>query len=186
MLLFRVFPYLAGAHVGEPGHPQYLHPAQGAGRLDNPREYQCWYLSAEASGAAGEVFGDLARWSDGMFGFPALPGARRTLGTYEIPDDTPLVDLDDAQNLLDRGLRPTQVIGSNRPVTQAWALRIFNERAHGGTRKWNGVRWWSYHRPQWRIFGLWEIEPRCVDTGALDVGHPAIVDAARTLVRPLR
>jgi hypothetical protein len=114
-----------------------------------------------------------------------LPGSRRALGTYRVPDGTPILDLDDAEALLDRGLRPTQVIERNRPATQAWALSIFNERASDGGRRWNGVRWWSYHRPQWRIYGLWEITPDGVAIEALDLAHPAVQDAARTLARPV-
>ncbi len=151
------------------------------GRLDNPADYDCWYLAADAPGAVGETFGDLDVWTSGMFSFPALAGADRALGTYKIPDATPILDLDDARNLLDRGLRPTQVIERNRPATQGWALRIFNERTRTGSRKWNGVRWWSYHRPQWRIYGLWELTPECVAVDALALDHPAVVDAARVL-----
>ena len=155
MLLYRVFPSLDSAGEGEPGHPSYIHKPQGKGRLDNPGDYTCWYLSGESSGAVGEVFGDLTSWVDDMFEVPFLAGARRALGTYFIPDDTPLLDLDDAKNLLDRGLRPTQVIIRNRPATQAWALAIFKEANADGSRKWQGVRWWSYQRPSWQIYGLW-------------------------------
>lgn len=186
MLLYRVFPHLPGAAPGDPGHPEYLHKPQGKGRLDNPAEYDCWYLAAEASGAVGETFGDLHVWTSGMFSFPALAGATRALGTYEIPDATPILDLDDARNLLAHGLRPTQVIERNRPVTQGWALQIFSETSASGARKWNGVRWWSYHRPQWRIYGLWELMPHCVKVESLDLNHPAVVDAARALAKRRR
>lgn len=186
MLLYRVFAHLPAATAGQPGHPEYLQPHQGKGRLDNPGEYLCWYMSAEQSGAVGEVFGDLLQWSNPMFAAPHLPGSARALGTYAIPDDTPLVDLDDAQALLDRGLRPTQVIERNRPVTQGWALKIFEERnVSDGTRRWDGVRWWSYHRPQWRIFGLWGVNPRVAEVQDLALDHPAVIDAAHALGKPL-
>ncbi len=185
MLLYRVFPYLAAAAPGEPGHSGYLHGPQGKGRLDNPAEYACWYLSAEAGGAVGEVFADLGRWSPEMFDVPFLPGGERSLGVYEIPDETPLLDLDDAKHLLDRGLRPTQVIERNRPATQAWVLKIFDERDADGSRRWRGVRWWSYHRPQWRILGLWGVTPSKVAVEPLEQGHPAIHDAARALSKPV-
>jgi hypothetical protein len=184
VLLYRVFPYLASASEGQPGHPQYLHRPQGASRLDNPGEYDCWYLAAEASGAVGETFADLSIWTPAMFAFPLVPGSARQLGVYQIPDETPILDLDDAQNLLDRGLRPTQVIDRNRSVTQTWALRIFQERTTSGERKWNGVRWWSYQRPQWRIYGLWEITPEYLRVDNLDLDHRAVTDAATALGRP--
>ncbi len=182
MLLYHVFPHLPSAADSEPGHPHYLHRPQGHGRLDNPRHYDCWYLSAEATGAVGEVFGNLLSWSEKMFEMPALPGSRRSLGIYEVPDDLPVLDLDDARALLDRGLRPTQVIARNRPATQAWALAIFREVDSRGDRLWDGVRWWSYHRPQWRIYGLWgSITPRCMRVEPLTLTHPAVVDAANVL-----
>jgi len=185
VLLYRVFPYLAAAAPGEPGHPGYVHGPQGKGRLDNSSEYACWYLSAEASGAIGEVFADLGRWTPKMFDVPFLVGGERALGAYEIPDDSRVLDLDDAQHLLERGLRPTQVIERNRPATQTWALKIFDERDADGSRRWDGVRWWSYHRPQWRIFGLWGVTPANVAVEALDLDHPAVQDAARALSKPL-
>lgn len=186
MLVYRVFPYLASAGPDEPGDPGYLHTGQGKGRLDNPDRYRCWYVALDASGAVGEVFADLLKWREEMFPFPAIAGARRALGVYEIPDDTPLLDLDDARNLLDRGLRPTQVIERNRPATQAWALRAFEEADRDGTPKWSGVRWWSFHRPQWRVLGVWGRTPQNVDVEDLDLEHPAIVDAARALAKPIR
>jgi hypothetical protein len=185
VLVYRVLPYLDSADRGEPGHPDYLSPDQGKGRLDNPDRYRCWYLAFEASTAVGEVFADLVHWREEMFPFPALDGARRALGTYEVPDGVPLLDLDDARNLLDRGLRPTQVIERNRPATQAWALRVFEETDHDGASRWSGVRWWSFHRPQWRVLGLWGHDPRCVQVERLDLGHPTVVDAADALAKPL-
>jgi hypothetical protein len=183
VLFYRVYPSLASAGPGQPGHPLYLHKPQGASRLDNPGEYDAWYFAAESSGAVGETFGDLSVWVPGMFAFPLVPGSRKALGTYSIPDNTPILDLDDAKNLLDRGLRPTQVVERKRSVTQSWALDIFRERKANGDRKWNGVRWWSFQRPQWRIYGLWEMTPEFVQAEELDLDHPAVVDAAKELGR---
>lgn len=185
MLAYRVIPYLPDARAGEPGHPQYLHPAQGKGRLDNVDHYRCWYLAGEQTGAVAEVFADLTNWTEAMFAYPALPDARRALACYELPDDLPLLELDDARNLLDRGLRPTQVIERNRAATQAWALRIFEERPADGSPRWSGVRWWSYHRSQWRILGIWGAIPNCVAVDPLHLRHPAVVDAAHALAKKL-
>ncbi|MGH7918514.1 MAG: RES domain-containing protein [Candidatus Dormibacteraceae bacterium] len=186
MLVYRVFPHQRSAAAGEPGHPDYLSKPQGKGRLDNPRHYDTWYFALTPEAAVGEVFGDLTLWADDMFEFPALAGARRALGVFELPDDVSLLDLDDARALLDRGLRPTQVIARNRAATQGWALGIFNERDDLGGQRWAGVRWWSYHRPHWTVVGLWQVPgvPRLHQIGrveGLDVDHPAILDAARTL-----
>lgn len=185
MLLYRTFAYLRTARSGESGHPDYLHLPQGRHRLDNPVHYSVWYLAESPSGAVGETFGDLPRWHSPMLDVPALPGSVRALGVYELPDSLPLLDLDDGRNLADRAVRPTQVVTRVRAVTQAWALRVFDERDSGGARLWAGVRWWSYHRPTWPVFGIWGHTPVNVDVQVLTMSHPAISDAARNLSRPI-
>lgn len=179
MLLYRVLPYLSSAKPGEPGHPLYVHPAQGTGRWDNSLAYLAWYLASEQTSAVAEVFAHLSLWRDAMFPFPQIPGSRRALGVYRLPDDLPYVDLDDPQTLVDRRMRPSQVIERNRPYTQAKAFAIYNEK------KWSGIRWWSFHRPQWRVWCLWEINPICEDVQDLDVSHMAVRDAAAALAKPI-
>jgi hypothetical protein len=179
VLLYRVFPELATASKGEPGHPLYIHTAQGSGRFDNPSLYLAWYLAAEASGAVAESFASISDWStDLMFDFPLIPGSRRSLGVYELPDDLPYVDLDDPQRLVELGVRPSQVVERNRPYTQALAARIHGEG------KYNGIRWWSFHRPQWRVYCLWDVEPQIARVEQLSRGHVAVVDAAQALTKP--
>lgn len=179
MLLYRVFPYLASARRGDPGHPLHLHTGQGKGRWDNPDRYLAWYLAHEPASAVGEVFAHLSAWRDAMFAFPQVPGARRALGVYGVSDDLPYVDLDDAQVLVDRRMRPSQVVERNRPYTQAKAREIYAER------RWKGIRWWSFHRPQWRVWCLWDVDPTCEDVEALDVSHVAVRDAAGVLAKPI-
>jgi hypothetical protein len=182
MLYYRIFPFHASAIPGQPGHATYLYKPQGPGRLDNPRYYEVWYLAADMSGAVGEVFGDLPTWSDAMFDFPKIPGSRKAIGVFELPDDLPILDLDDARNLLDRGLRPTQVVERNRSASQSWALKIWQECAPAsGDPTWHGVRWWSFHRPQWRVLGVWGHSPICRDVQVLSVDHVAVRDAASQL-----
>lgn len=185
MQVYRVFPHDPSAAAGEPGHPDHVYwPAQGNNRLDNPGHYAAWYYGATPEAAIGESFGNHRRWSDGMFEMRSV--GRKVLGVYEIDDDPAVVDLDDANNLLAWNLRPTQVIARNRPATQAWALRIFQDAAHDGSRRWNGVHWWSFHRPQWRVYGLWhtEAEPvphRFLEAEALSRSHRAVESAGTTL-----
>jgi hypothetical protein len=178
VLLFRVFPYLASAKVGEPGHPLYVHPDQGHGRWDNPRHYLARYMAGEPSAAAGEAFAHLSQWDEAMFPFPHIPGARRALGTYELPDDLPYVDLDDASTLVRYGMRPSQVVQRNRPYTQGKALAIYQQK------HWKGLRCWSFHRPEWRVWCLWDVDPACVDVDDLTTSHPVVRDAATALRRP--
>lgn len=177
MLLYRVFPYLPTASTGEPGHPLYVHRAQGAGRFDNPAHYLAWYVAAEAVSAVGESFAHLSTWRDEMFEFPLIAGSRKALGIYDLPDDLPYVDLDDPPRLVDLGVRPSQAIERNRPYTQALALRIYREGTY------NGIRWWSFHRPQWRVYCLWEIDPSIAQIDPLTMDHIAVANAARTLAK---
>jgi hypothetical protein len=181
VLLYRVFPHLRGARKGRPGHPLYVHAPQGSGRLDNPDHYLVRYFATTPAGAVAEAFGTLTRWAPAMFAFGGTRGSIRALGVFEVPDDLLLLDLDDARALLDRRLRPTQVVTRDRSVTQTWALRIFQEPVD-----WAGVRWWSYYRPEWPIVGLWRdesLEVRTVEPLALD--HPAVEESARELAREL-
>lgn len=183
MLTYRIFPYLGSAARGTPGSADYLHKPQGRGRVDNPSQYDVWYLAREASGAVGEVFGDLDTWDDTMFDFPHLPRSRRSLGLYGIPDGSPILNLDHALNLHERGMRPTAVVERNRAASQKWALRIFKEVNFSGDPLWCGVEWWSFHRPHWRVLALWGVIPDPVRVEQLDLTHPAVVDAANSLGR---
>lgn len=185
MQVYRIFPYNPSADPGEPGHPDYIHwPAQGGNRLDNPGHYATWYYGVTPEAAIGESFGNYRLWSEPMLRVQSV--GRKVLGIYEIADDPGVLDLDDANNLLDWGLRPTQVIMRNRRATQTWALRIFSDTAHDGSRKWDGVHWWSFHRPQWRVYGLWhpETEPvphRFVDHVDLDRDNHWVKSVEATL-----
>jgi hypothetical protein len=162
MLLYRVAPYLATiTDSAVPGHPEYLHRPQGNGRVDNPSLYDVWYLSLTEAGAVGEVFASHPKWNDSIFKFRKLRGARYSLHTFSVPDNCPIIDLDDAQSLLDRGLRPTQIVSLNRTVTQAWAKRLFHEPGATGPA-WHGARWWSRLYPDWPVIGLWRTKPSYV------------------------
>ena len=184
MLYFRVFPWLPDAKTRDkPGHPEHVPTGQGKGRIDNPEHYAVSYLAEEAAGAVAEAFGDLHEWTDGMFSFPGL-GARRALGVYELSGRHAVLDLDDAQHLLDRGLRPSEVVGRDRGVTQAWALSAWKEK-RGPRRRWAGVRWWSVRDPSWHVCGVWSGDLRVVDIEVLALDHPAVVEAARILGRRL-
>lgn len=183
MLLYRVFPYLSTAKIGQPGHPLYEHTPQRGSRVDRP-EYYTWYLARSPEAACGEVFGDLDTWDPSMFLTPFLEGGARALATYHLPDDLRLLDLDDPKELLARGLRSTQVVARNLAVTQAWGLAAWNERDphEVQARRWDAISWWSYHHPGWPIIASW-LRPELVDLDLLDLQHPAVAEAAKTLRR---
>lgn len=124
---------------------------QGRGRVDNPEYYLTLYLSDDPLGAIGEAFGNHSIWtSDLLSGPPGLAGSVRALATFD-SSQVVAVDLDDPRALLDRALRPSRVVTRQRGTTQGWALEIFREE------RWDGVRWWSFHNPEWGSYGLWEL-----------------------------
>lgn len=190
MIVYRVFAYDPNAAAGQSGHPDYLYRPQGKGRVDNPELYDVWYYATAPEGAVGEARGDIPVWSDEMFQTPYLAGGRLALSEFRLPDDLFVLDLDDARSLLDRGLRPTQVIARNRPVTQGWAARIFAEQNADGTRRWAGIRWWSFQRPHWTVLALWvppgaPVWHQFQHAAPLRVIDPVVRDAAASLGRPI-
>lgn len=188
MLYYRVFPYLPAALSGESFSPTFA-PPQGMGRVDNPDLYTCWYFARDPSGAIGESFGDLCEWSDDMLLVPTEPRARKVLGSFQLPDDLNLLDLDDGNVLSRYGLRPTQVVEPRRSVTQRWARTIAGETRPGTpTFAWDGVSWWSLHRPHWQIIAVWvrkgdkdRAEFKRIES--LDREHPAVQSAMTSLNR---
>jgi hypothetical protein len=180
----RVFPHRPGAEPGEPGHASYLPTVQGGGRLDNPEAYVMRYFGETAAAAVAERFGELDEWVAPMLRL--RDGSRLALATFDLTNEARLLDMDDAQVLVDRGLRPTQVVRRDLAVTQAWAMKVYDERTSPrGRRRWDGIRWWSWHRPEWPVLGIWAGEPELVDVQVLDLRHPAVQEAATLLGRPL-
>lgn len=158
----------------------FIHPDQGLGRWDNPDRYGAMYVAASPSGAIGESFAHLSTWSRAMLPFPAIPGATRALGVYRIDEEAhPLLSFDDPRALLDRALRPTDVIIRNRPRTQQIARDVSEEG------RWSGLTWWSMHRPQWTLHLLWDLEDISVEDVQPLPGHPAVRDAGQLLARTL-
>jgi hypothetical protein len=179
MLFYRVHFWVPSAKPGENGHPLYVWPRQGAGRIDNPPHYRTLYVADSPQGAVAETFGNHSVWTPDLYvGLPSLPGSVRAISILE--GSPSVLDLDDASTLLDQGLRPSRVVTRNRTHTQAWALGIYTVIGGGG------VRWWSYHDPDWGSLGLWDYSSiAVVSTSPLSHKHPAVVSAASVLNRPL-
>ena len=110
-------------------------------------------------------------------------GERRYLVEYE--HHGTVVDLDDSSFLAEHGYRPSDIVARNRTRTQEIALELWLE----GIRT---LKWWSYHRPEWRILSTWHPldEPKpwndtieVISTTELTIDHPAIIVAADVLRR---
>ncbi len=167
------------ARPGQPGHPSYVYPRQGRGRIDDPEhEYLVLYVGTDPAGCVAEVFGDFAVWTPALLDPPpAMPSAVRALVEYDI--DASLCDLDDPSRLVDLDLRPSQVVTHDRDATQRWARRVYDR----GT--FDGISWWSRRDPRWTSCGIWDYAGACVEdvTVLTDLDEPAVAEAAGVLLR---
>jgi hypothetical protein len=175
--LHRVCPVDADATPGAPGHPLFVPRPQGAGRVDNPHLYSVLYAADSPEAAIAERFGNLAVWSELMLAAPpSLPRGSLALVAYDAPR-LRVLDLDDAEELLRRGLRPSDVVTRDRSRSQRWAEAIHREDRS------DGVRWWSYYR-EWGSYGLWNTNPlRVASVTPLRIDSPALRAAATAIVR---
>jgi len=176
--LHRVFPHLASAAGDEPGGALYA-PPQGGGRLDNPGRYSVLYLSDAPAGAIAEAFGRFPEWTGAILeGSPSLPGSRRAIARFHLPDDVAVCNLDDPALLQTLGLRPSDVVSRDYARSRAWAARLYEQH------RWSGARWWSYYDSQWASFGLWDTSRLVLDhVKPLQLGEPALQEAGRTIAR---
>jgi hypothetical protein len=176
--VYRVLPWLRGAAETDPGGALYV-PPQGAGRFDNPAQYEIFYVAESREAAIAEAFGRHPLWTASMLnGIPSLPGSVHALATYGLADAAALYDLDDPANLVTLKLRPSDVVNRDYTVTQALALRIFT------TGTVSGLRWWSYYDPAWANVGLWDTAAlTVVDIRPLSIMDSTVVRAARTISR---
>ncbi|MHB1534881.1 MAG: RES domain-containing protein [Acidimicrobiales bacterium] len=157
--------------------------SSGQHRIDNLDRYDTLYVSATAPGAVAERFGAFREWGDWLLEHPRSFDAR--LVTFDLPDERPLLDLDDAHHLVERSLRPSRVVTRDRQVTQTWAVAAHDES------RWAGISWWSYYNPDWASGGLWCKPGEGIIAGldlvgveSLGAGHPAVIEAGRALLRP--
>ncbi|WP_262103458.1 RES domain-containing protein [Arthrobacter sp. Marseille-P9274] len=181
MRFWRVLNWNPAANTAEDnGHPLYVWPRQGAGRVDDSqREYLVLYVGDSPMGAVAEAFGRFIRWTPAILEAPkvAPSGTIKALVAYDGEPD--VLDLDDPYTLVDWGLRPSQVVARDRPSTQRWARAIYDA---GGTA---GVSWWSYYEPRWASIGLWDISGLTPvgDPEPLTLDHPVIHGAAEAIRR---
>lgn len=178
MRLYRVLYHLDSAAPTEKGGVLYVPPQTGLGRIDNPNDYEAFYLGSHAAGVCAEVFyrGKFRiQWNDEMLA-PLPNRSRRVLAWYELADDTAICDLNNVDELLTRGLQPADILTRDYSKTQQWALDIFRENRYAG------ISWWSYCDARWTTYGLWDrtvIKRHGIEE--LSLAHPAITEAANVL-----
>lgn len=177
MHLYRVFPFVKTSKIGQVGHPLYVVPNLGTGRINNPDLYQVSYWAKQKECAISETFGGFRKWNKNTFkGKPNLPNSTYAIATASVPDDFEYFDMDDLKNLSVLKLKPSRVVTRNQDETQAWAKSIFeNSRT-------NGISWWSIYWPEWQSLGLWNIEQLTIeDIEILTNKNPEVIQAANTM-----
>ncbi len=174
-MLYRRFPLVPGAELTEPGGPLFVPILdQGDGRHDNPDVYGALYVSRTPVSPVAELLvrlRNLVLRPDHLLseGFPYA------LAAFD-EADVSLLDLDDPENLVARGLRPSGVATRQREETRPIALRLYEE-GHAG------FEWWSTLEASWinvtlfadrAVQGLTLAEP----PAPLAVDHPVVREAA--------
>lgn len=168
------------ARPGDNGHPLFVWPRQGAGRIDDPdHQYLVLYAGDSAAGAVAEALGRYPTWTaDVLVPPPNNPaGTVKALVKYEW--DPAILDLDDPGTLQDWALRPSSVVSRDRAATQQWARSMHDTGDHAG------LSWWSYYEPQWTSYGLWDRSGLSVvgEPEVLLLSHPAVQEAASVIRR---
>ncbi len=94
------------------------------------------------------------------------------LQAFEAANDLAIFDLDDIDALRMIGIRkPTEVVTRDRKRTRGWARKIYE------LRKFAGAAWWCYYNPDWKSFGLWNID------GLEPVDKPEVLTVQSASVR---
>lgn len=179
-MLYRVFPLLEGAVPGEPGGPLYVpRERQGAGRHDRPDLYGALYASRTDVAAVAERIQAFRGQTLTDADLRRVDGVADALVGLDDGDLGDLLDLDDANELARRDLRPSRVATRERAITRGIAEVVFEEG-------WRGFEWWSTLESSWTHVTLFA--ERAV--GGLAVAgepedltsvHPALRAAAEAL-----
>jgi hypothetical protein len=153
-------------------------PYQGEGRHDNPSVYGCLYLSEQPLSCVVEQLARFRgqRLTEALLRRRGLPLA---LAELELPDDAPLVDLDEPAVLRREWLRPSRVATRERALTQPQALALHDEHSEAA-----GLRWWSTFESQWLNVTLFDRAAsvlRLVSVKALTAADEEIAAAAGVL-----
>jgi hypothetical protein len=180
VILWRLVPWRAQAAPTQPGGALWFpRELQGLGRHDNPDRYGCLYVSEDAVSAVAEALAPFR--ASGVFaqGMLVRAGMPLALARLDLDDREPLVDLDDPRVLVRSGVRPSRVATRARAVTQAYAMRLFDELPDAV-----GLRWWSTLEASLINLTLFDRAAPHLGVGDLDrltVAHPAVTEAAELL-----
>jgi hypothetical protein len=177
-VVWRVFPWDAGAPAGEVFSRQYLPRQSGQGRFDLPLggPGSAWYFAGTPEHAVGEKIQDLRiRVLNDEFLFER--GRRLALCTVEY-DGPGVADLCDAGELVKRRIAPDRLAYRDRDMTRSIVRDL-----RRGDPDLAGFRWWSALLGEWHTTVLFsdrlaEGSLSFGDPEPLDLDSPAVVSAA--------
>ena len=179
MILWRVLPWDPSAKPRDRGGPLYIPRVfQGQGRHDNPARYGCLYTSLDAKAAVAEILVQF-RGEPLVEGLLDIGGIRLAAVSLHLADDMELIDLDEPRVLRQERLRPSMVATHERPATQSYAERLYDDHPEAA-----GVRWWSTIESSWTNVTIFDRALRRIRAGnpePLELEHPAVVGAAEYL-----
>jgi hypothetical protein len=139
VIVWRLLPWQPGAPSRSPGGALWFpRELQGAGRHDNPDRYGCLYVSENPVSVVVEGLASFRGAPMLTSGMLTRAGVRLALAQLELHENGQLIDLDNPRTLIDTELRPSEVATGMRPVTQSYALRLFEAQP-----ELLGLRWWS-------------------------------------------
>jgi hypothetical protein len=179
VILYRCFAWDEGARAREPDGPLWFpRRYQGDGRHDNPEVYGCLYVADREVSCVVEQLARFRgrRLTEGMLRRRRLPLA---VASIELPDDAPLLDLDEPRVLAANRLRPSRVATRDRDVTRPQALEL-----HGRHPDAAGLRWWSTYESLWANVTLFDRTARRLRLRAarrLEPADSAVAEAAELL-----
>jgi RES domain len=144
VIFWRVLPWDPSARPGSPGGALWFpRPFQGTARHDNPARYGCLYATEAPVSAIAEALAPFRGTGDLEPEMLTRMGRPLALARLELRDAR-LLDLDDPAELVDAGLRPSQVATNHRDVTQPEAARLHDSYPDAA-----GLRWWSTLEASW-------------------------------------
>jgi hypothetical protein len=176
VIFHRCFAWNRAARPDAPDGPLWFPRVyQGEGRHDNPDTYGCLYLADRPVSCVVEQLAPFRgqRLTSSILRRRGLPLG---LASIELDDRATLLDLDDPVVLRRERLRPSAVATLRREVTQPQALDLFRRHPQAA-----GLRWWSRWESLWAnitVFDRAAGSLRLLDTQALDLEQPALVEAA--------
>lgn len=180
MILWRLLPWQPDVPATSPGGPLWFpRELQGAGRHDNPDRYGCLYASESPLSPTVEALAPFRGTGALTSGMLVRAGVPLALSRLELSEEDRLMDLDDPAVLADSGLRPSRVATGQRVLTQAYAVRLYDEHPASA-----GLRWWSTIEANLLNVTLFDRaldDLRAPEVTQLTLEHPTVREAAELL-----